>query len=146
MKRYALLLLLSAGCLSTVVDPRPDGRTYEVSTRKLCGLTISKTEQPVQTQTQKARARASNSYRWIGTACGIAAVIAFVVGYITHLREAAGAGVILGLGSVGFMWLSIAGLSWWAIAAGVVACIIAILLHLRLINFDIITKLRGKND
>ena len=145
-RRYFIslaIIMACVGCLSRVIEAR-GGRDYEVSTRSLFGVELSKSEERAKTMAQKARSEAAGAYRRIGVVCAVGAIVAFLAAYLTHFREAAGAGVILAACSLLLMWLSIAGISWWVMAVGAAACVVAVLLHYQLIDFDLIKVIRNR--
>jgi len=140
---FILTLVICVGCLSHVIQSR-DGQDYEISTRRVFGVEVSRSEGPAKTSTQEAREDAAGTYRHIGAACAVGAILAFLVAYLTSVRESAGAGVVLAASSLVCMWLSIAGLSWWVMGIGAAVCIVALVLHFKLIDFDLIKAIKNR--
>ena len=144
------LIAILAGCLSQHVETR-EGVPYNVSVRKVLGIEVSRSEEKVLTGKERAaedarvaKAKARAMYRWIAAACAVGAILAFLAAYVSRLREAAGAGIILGLASVALMWMSVAALKPWVIICGIAACLIAAAIHFKLIDFDLIAKIKDR--
>ena len=135
---------------SSKVVTGDDGKQYQEDSVSMCGMNVKTTRKPIVSAQQrtidddrKAKEQARATYRRLALFCGIAAIVCAVVGCTTSIREAGGAAWILGGASILCMWVSLMVTKPWVIALGVGAMSIAAAVHFKLLDFDVVEKVKS---